>query len=484
MIFILFYMSVSKRMYLTCTINAKMCNLKSILMKKILTLFSALALTGALFAGGLVTNTNQSALYTRLQNRNASTDIDAVYYNPAGLTKLGDGFHFSLNNQTIGQTRDIITTYSILNGTPKDYKGTVSAPIYPDVYAVFNKGKLSFSFGFCPVGGGGGATYKQGLPSLEMPIADLKSILTSMGLNTTEYSADLYFKGSSVYFGYQVNVAYEINDIWSIAAGVRLVTAKNTYKGSIENIMINPIYAGNPTGANMIPAPTFFTAIGQPTYAAKTSDRYADAEMTGKGFAPIISVNITPSEKLNFSIKYEFKTPLELKTTVNDNKSAGMFIQDSTAIADMPALLAVGINFRPINKLLLSGSFNYYFDKAVDYDGQSDVENVLIDKNFVEGGLGIEYGLTEKLRASAGWVATFTGVNDEYNSDMEYSTNTNSFGAGFGYRVTPKIDINLGGSYTFYKDGSEDYTSDIGLQANNVYKKKTWIIGVGVDLNF
>ncbi|MBE0679684.1 MAG: aromatic hydrocarbon degradation protein, partial [Bacteroidales bacterium] len=62
-------------------------------MKKILTLFSALLVTGSLLAGGLVTNTNQSAQYIRLLSRNASTDVDAVYYNPAGLTKLAPGFH-------------------------------------------------------------------------------------------------------------------------------------------------------------------------------------------------------------------------------------------------------------------------------------------------------------------------------------------------------------------------------------------------------
>ena len=150
-----------------------MCNLKTILMKKILTLFSALALTGTLFAGGLVTNTNQSALYTRLQNRAASTDIDAVYYNPAGLTKLGDGFHLSLNNQTIGQTRNVTTTYAYLAGSPKDYEGTVSAPIFPSIYAAYNTGKFSFSFGFNPIGGGGGAKYENGLATFEMQIADL-----------------------------------------------------------------------------------------------------------------------------------------------------------------------------------------------------------------------------------------------------------------------------------------------------------------------
>src|SRR5665647_1056149 len=101
-------------------------------MRKILTFIAAILITGSLFAGGLVTNTNQSAMFTRLQNRNASTGIDAVYYNPAGLIKLGDGFFFSLNNQSIGQTKTVGNNYSYLTGTkPKDYVGDVSAPLYP-----------------------------------------------------------------------------------------------------------------------------------------------------------------------------------------------------------------------------------------------------------------------------------------------------------------------------------------------------------------
>jgi len=70
-------------------------------MRKLLTLFVSVLISGTLLAGGLVTNNNQSAMFTRLQNRNASTDIDAVYFNPAGLTKLGNGFYFSINNYDI-----------------------------------------------------------------------------------------------------------------------------------------------------------------------------------------------------------------------------------------------------------------------------------------------------------------------------------------------------------------------------------------------
>ena len=46
----------------------------------------------------IVTNTNQSIGFYRLLARFASLETDAVYYNPAGLTKLKDGFHLSVVN--------------------------------------------------------------------------------------------------------------------------------------------------------------------------------------------------------------------------------------------------------------------------------------------------------------------------------------------------------------------------------------------------
>ena len=47
-----------------------------------------------LFAGGILTNANQSASYIRMLARDASTEADAAYYNPAGLVKLSDGFSY------------------------------------------------------------------------------------------------------------------------------------------------------------------------------------------------------------------------------------------------------------------------------------------------------------------------------------------------------------------------------------------------------
>jgi long-chain fatty acid transport protein len=454
-------------------------------MRKILSTIAAMLITGSLFAGGLVTNTNQSAMFTRLQNRNASTSIDAVYYNPAGLTKLGTGLFVSINNQTISQTKTVLNNYQFLSGTPKEYVGEVSAPIFPGVYAAFNAGKFSFSAGFNPIGGGGGATYDKGLPSFEMDIATLKPLLTGMGLTTSQYSADIYFEGTSIYFGYQANVAYELNDMISVAAGVRYVTAKNTYNGSISNIMINPTHPLiNPTSA-MISAPVFFTTINQPVYAAMTSDREVDVEETGSGIAPILSVNISPLDMLNVAVKYEFATELEMTTTVSDNKSGGIFVDGSTYKADMPAMLAFGAELRPIDRLMVTASLNTFFDKNLDTKA---INENTIDKNFLEYGLGAEFGLTDKLRVSAGWVSTVTGVNDNYQSDQTYSTNTNSIGAGFGFRITDMIDVNVGGQYTFYDDDVKSFSRNLSqtvvIPVAETYSKKTWIIGVGLDLNF
>ena len=213
-------------------------------MRKLLFFVASLFITGSLLAGGLVTNNNQSAMFTRLQNRNASTDIDAVYFNPAGLTKLGNGFFASINNQTITQTQKVISSFPFLSGAPKEYVGDVKAPIFPDVYLVYNTGKLSFSAGFNPIGGGGGAEYKTGLPTFEMPLSVIPASLSAEGIPTTQYSADIYFKGSSAYMGYQGNVGYKINDKISVAVGMRFVSASNKYKGHINNISINPNLSG------------------------------------------------------------------------------------------------------------------------------------------------------------------------------------------------------------------------------------------------
>ena len=490
-------------------------------MRKILTLVAAMAITGSLLAGGLVTNTNHSAYMVRMLSRQASTGVDAVYFNPAGLTRLEDGFHFSLNNQIIGQTKTITNDYYFLTEKPTEYVGTVSAPIFPGVYAAYKTGKLAFSVGFNPVGGGGGAEYATGLPSFEKQIANLvpglqqqltpldQGVLQATGAdpnfnNVTAYDGAIFFEGSSIYFGYQANVSYAINDFLSVALGGRYVTAKNTYQGYINDVTITASPAALP---GSVPAPfngspgNYLRAIALTPYGAsqaatlngtaaaldEMTNVEADVVEEGSGFTPIVSVNITPNDMFNISLKYEFKTTLNLTTTVNDGKDAGgMFEDGATKVADMPAFLSAGVGVRPSGKLYIAAGMNYYFDKNNDYDGSTDLEVEMIDKNFFEYSVGVEYALTKMLKLSAGYSGTQTGVNDKYQSDQRYSLNTSTFGGGIGLTLSPMIDINLGGMWTMYQDGS--VTRPAGMtgvpDVTETYDTETWVIGIGVDLHF
>ena len=218
-------------------------------MRKLIASVSATLIAGSLFAGGLVTNSNQSTSWVRLPSRNASVGIDAAYYNPAGLMKLENGFHFSLSNQTIFQTRDIKNDYSGPGGSyglnQHEYEGEVSAPIFPSIYGVYKMDRFAFSLGFNPIGGGGGAEYNIGLPSFEMTPSDLVPALAS-SFGVTQYRIDAYLKGESVFFGLQGGVSFKINDWLSVAAGMRYVSAKNTYVGHLTDIEVNTGTVENP----------------------------------------------------------------------------------------------------------------------------------------------------------------------------------------------------------------------------------------------
>lgn len=204
-------------------------------MKKITLIVLGLILSSSfLMAGGLIHNTNQSAAWSRMLSRGASLDIDAVYYNPAGLTKLKDGFHIGISSQSIFQTQTITNTFPYLND--EKYTGKISAPVFPSVYFAYKTGKLAFSFGFLAIGGGGGASFDKGVPLMEVPVASLVPAFKDFGV--TGYSVDMEFNGTSVYWGIQAGLSYEVDDFLSLFVGARYIMAKNTYKGHLRDITL------------------------------------------------------------------------------------------------------------------------------------------------------------------------------------------------------------------------------------------------------
>src|SRR5690554_754816 len=185
-------------------------------MRKIIFSVALMVLTSLVYAGGLLTNTNQSAQFIRMMSRNASLGIDAVYFNPAGLTELHNGWHFAAYSQTILQTKPVDSKFPFLNNNL--YEGVVNVPVFPTAFAVYKMDKLALSVGFGPNAGGGSAVYETGLPSFEIPISKVVPLGTQLGqideaMQISGYDADLSFEGSSVFWGIQLGASYKVNDI-------------------------------------------------------------------------------------------------------------------------------------------------------------------------------------------------------------------------------------------------------------------------------
>jgi long-chain fatty acid transport protein len=454
--------------------------------KNLFFLALALSIVNVSFAGGILTNTNQSVHFLRNPARDASTDIDAVYSNPAGLTFMTDGFRISFTNQSVFQTRTLTSTFAPFamnneGNTTKVYKGKTTSPIVPGIQVAYKKGNFVLSGHFAIVGGGGKVTFKQGLPSFEAPVSMIPLALTSNGLTTTAYSMDCYMEGSSYIFGVQLNGSYKFSDAFSAALGLRMNIVNNGYKGHLTNIQINPQHPLlNPTG-EMMSANTFFTNAGMAAYAASTADKQIDCKQSGLGYSPILSVNYH-TRGLIVSAKYEFKSTIDVKnkTKVDDT---GMFPDGKKTANDIPAILSMGISYEISDKWIVSGGYHHYFDSDAD---MSNDKQKNINGGINEALIGTEYQLSKLLLVSAGAQYTKTGVKDAYQSDLSYSLNSYTFGFGGALNVTPDLKVNLGYFFTLYNDWHKASTSYNGssLAGEDVYGRTNNVIGIGFDYKF
>lgn len=480
------------------------------------------------FAGGMVTNTNQSAAYIRMLARDASTDVDAVFYNPAALTKLQDGFYVQFNNQTVIQKRTIDNSY--LN---KSYTGDVLVPVLPTFFAVYKTGDWAFSGGFTIIGGGGSADYAQGLPDFEYPFKGITTLLSASGIPTTQYTADIAFNGSSVYYGAQAGVSYKINDMVSVYGGARYVSVANTYEGYIKDIQLNPQYPAVGYTGNMVSAQQFFydleaaaTSTGDlvgigtaQALGAATEDRVVDVAQYGSGITPIIGVNLAFMEdRLNIGLKYEFATEMDIENYsytddtkgMNGPTDPGMFPDKAKVAADMPAFLSVGVGYQITEVFYATVGLHYYWDEAVDYGKNGWVEgsgNGLpgdagympptydrgdnkdwVDGNAYEIALGLQYDVSEKISLSGGFLRSQTSPAIDYQSGLSYSLSSSTFSFGAIGHISERFDIDLGMLYTSYDpyEKSGDYIlSGVPIGGfKETYDKSNIVFSIGATYHF
>ncbi|NDW17296.1 aromatic hydrocarbon degradation protein [Dysgonomonas sp. 216] len=474
-------------------------------MKKNRLAFIALLLNASVaMAGGILTNTNQSVHFLRNPARDASTEIDAAYTNPAGLTKLKhDGFHFSFNNQSAFQTRTITSTFSPYyysgGNTTKEFEGKASAPIIPSLQGAYKKGKWVLSGAIAVSGGGGKATFNNGLPSFEAGMSMLPVIIATKvgpnvpgGMTANKYSVDAYMKGSSFIYGAQLGGSYEINEMFSVYGGFRLNIVNNGYEGYLRNLKSNPTSPAFGYDGSMIDtSPIIDIAISQANddekamlgllKKASTSEGVQlDCDQSGWGVSPIVGFNFSYGN-LNIGAKYEFKTSLDVENNTKKDDT-GMFKDGVNTPHDIPALLTIGASYKIIPQLTANIGYHHFFDSDAGMaDGKE--KHAGASNEYLAG---LEFQIDRMFMVSAGGQITRYGVKDEYQKDLSFSCDSYSIGFGGAVNVSPTVKINIGYFWTTYSDYTKEPGGGIGsvVTEKDVFSRTNKVFGAGVDFRF
>ena len=488
------------------------------------------------FAGGILTNTNQSVLFLKNPARDAAIGLDGVYSNPAGVVFMPEGWHIAFNWQYAHQTRTITSTNPVFalgrknNGNSvKEFQGVADAPIIPSLQGAYNKGNWSLQFNLSVPGGGGSCEFADGLGSFESVVGNIASMLQPLGAQG--YDMESYMKGRQYYYGVQLGAAYKINPNLSVYGGLRLLYGDATYKAKISNIMVKTeggyvgfadfLQGASATVTNGldlvtagldqvnagiaqyeaagVPVPDDLTAM-QIQLSAQQAElegtkeslnqlqKYADGvnllcNQDGVGIAPVIGVNYK-IKNFNFAAKYEFKTQIRMKneSTVNEASeiaAVNRFRDGEKVNEDAPALLTIGAQWKPIEQVSLNLGWHHYFDKDANwYNNTQD----LLRHNTNEFLAGVEWDVTDRLNVSCGGQLTRYGLTDAYMNDMSFVVNSYSVGLGFSYKVKPFMTLTAAYFQTNYGNYRRNNYPVEGVSDH--FTRTNRVLGVGCQLDF
>ena len=446
------------------------------------------------FAGGLLTNTNQNAAFVRNFAQEGQITLTSIYANPAGGAFLSPGWHLSLNTQTAFQERNIDTYYPLFAknaNNPNDthrFEGKATAPLVPSFTVSYNRDKWSLSAHFAVTGGGGKCEFDEGLGSFEASYADrlnklvpaavdaklpemVAAKLMANGLpgttasaiaNTgiynsqlTGYGLDGYMHGRSYYFGLQLGGTYKIRENLAVYVGLRGVYATCNYNGYVQDIKADYNYQYS------VPIPGSTAPLeGNGTGTEKLSDYSLtlNSDQTGFGVCPIIGIDWEINKHWNVAAKYEFRTRMNLKNKSEMNDYAKVLASDpdnplsqfkdgEKVREDVPALLALGVQYSPIEKVRLNAAYHQFFDK--DSKKFKDKQKY-IKHNTHEFLLGAEYDISKLFTISGSWEITRYGLSDEFMNDLSFNLSNYMFGGGVRIHPSKYFNVDLGYMCTFY----------------------------------
>ena len=464
--------------------------------KLLLTAFWATTVISA-SAGGLMTNTNYHIAFDRMFARGATTEIDAVFSNPAGLAWTHEGFQLSLNFQKPWQNRDIEANVPGYLGSnfDKKYNGVASAPIVPALFASYKKGSWALSTMIGIVGSGGFVEYDEGIPMFEVPI---RAKLAEGGIMPNQYAYLSNIKGKQYIYGGQINITRKINDNFSAAFGIRANYYDGYNRGYVE--AISPSSATNSIDLvnlrlNCIQRAWGFTPLFSFAYhddRLTISARYElRTKINTKNDTEELSIYQIGQERptdvkaLAEQMGNE-KTVAALSQAVGEDMAGKVkaFLPDEEVRYDMPSLLsvAVGYNFTP--QLRAALEYHFFDDKHAVMYGNRQKE---LTHGTHEILAGVEYDINDKFTVSCGGQRTDYGLSDGYQQNTSFACDSYSLGLGGAWNINEKMRLNVSyfcSLYSDYEKGPIQNYQGTPFTGIETYSRTNHVIGVGLDYKF
>lgn len=416
--------------------------------KPVLMMVLTLGMTVPAFGGGIDNKQNFSAAYAGSLSRNGATDgADVAAYNPAGLTILGNGFYLEVDAQPF--TFDYDHTY---NGETHTSSPSLVAPT---AFAVHKSDNLALWGAFTINGGGGETKYEDGNIITEgIGNALSAGMFAEAGLPAGGTLENQYAYAESFDYTFTTGATYKINDIFSIAGGIRYIITD-------KEVDIHGDYLG--------------------TYIAGKYDQEAD------GFGGIFGLNIHPGNTVNIGIRYETQVDLDWKTDTSKSNTAGVAllsafdrVDGQSYARDLPAVLALGLEWKVRPNLTLKPSTSLYFEKDADWGTQNDA----VDGNSYEVALAAQYDINQAWSITTGYMFIDVDMKPENFGIIEKMNpplDCHAVALGTRYKYNERLTFTFGLTGYFYVSDTAPATA---VTPEVTYEKTLYQAGIGLQYKF
>jgi long-subunit fatty acid transport protein len=144
---------------------------------------------------------------------------------------------------------------------------------------------------------------------------------------------------------------------------------------------------------------------------------------------------------------------------------------------DVPAQLALGAQWSPVDDVRLNVGWHHFFDKKAEWYNNAQE---LLDHDSNEYLAGVEWDINDRFTISGGVQLTRYGLSDQYMNDMSFVVNSNSIGFGANYKASDKVTLKASYFQTNYDHYKRENYPAAGFSDD--FTRTNRVLGVGCEV--